>query len=378
MRGRNSSCNCSCVLPWIGALCISALLTFVFTFCKLNGVPAPPEQTLQALPISAVLQTCNWGDTHRHNLIVAVIGDTSMHTRWLEDADDANWDLAVIYYGSLPHKFTCAKCMHVELGKGAKWKLVYQFTQSGAFAEHYMHRYTQVYVPDDDIIQLAASINELFNIQETYGLELAQPSLCSSVESHTIHVNDLPLWKQATTVLRYGTFVEIMVPLFGMRFFKTDVIKTLSTSASGYGLDWIWPFLLKYADNKIAVIDEVCVIHPRQSLQELGKMSMYDTNPSLKGWELQEEKAQFRKFGYSARRIRHRYKVGYQVKKSLGQVWQPWYADLQQARNQTGMISAQKGTQDQKKLHTAGMHTGSLLREWPEWTWTQLPVHQVG
>jgi len=34
--------------------------------------------------------------------------------------------------------------MHIELGSGAKWKLIYQFTQSGAFAEHYVHRYTQV------------------------------------------------------------------------------------------------------------------------------------------------------------------------------------------------------------------------------------------
>lgn len=36
--------------------------------------------------------------------------------------------------------------MHIELGYGAKWKLVYQFTQSGPFAEHYIHRYTQVSV----------------------------------------------------------------------------------------------------------------------------------------------------------------------------------------------------------------------------------------
>ena len=34
--------------------------------------------------------------------------------------------------------------MHIELGYGAKWKLVYQFTQSGPFKEHYIHRYTQV------------------------------------------------------------------------------------------------------------------------------------------------------------------------------------------------------------------------------------------
>ena len=91
----------------------------------------------------------------------------------------------------------------------------------------------QVYVPDDDIIQLSTSISDMFDIQETYGLELAQPTLCSAVESYTVHVNDFTLWKEATTVLRYGNFVEIMVPLFSMRFFNTDVIKTLSTAASG-------------------------------------------------------------------------------------------------------------------------------------------------
>lgn len=34
--------------------------------------------------------------------------------------------------------------MHIELGQGAKWQLVYQFTQSGAFAEQYINRYSQV------------------------------------------------------------------------------------------------------------------------------------------------------------------------------------------------------------------------------------------
>ena len=65
-------------------------------------------------------------------------------SRWLEDSASANWDLAVIYYGKQKSAFKCDKCMHVELGSGAKWKLIYQFTQSGAFADHYVHRYTQV------------------------------------------------------------------------------------------------------------------------------------------------------------------------------------------------------------------------------------------
>ena len=64
--------------------------------------------------------------------------------RWLEGSENANWDLAVIYYGKLGTAFTCKKCMHIELGQGAKWKLIYQFTQSGAFAEHYAQRYSQV------------------------------------------------------------------------------------------------------------------------------------------------------------------------------------------------------------------------------------------
>lgn len=49
-----------------------------------------------------------------------------------------------MYYGALGAAFTCERCMHIELGHGAKWKLVYQFTQSGPFAAHYVNRYTQV------------------------------------------------------------------------------------------------------------------------------------------------------------------------------------------------------------------------------------------
>ena len=127
---------------------------------------------LEHLPFTS-LQQPPAGDTHRHNLVICVVGDTSEHTRfgeahsgstadssldpwlfaqnplaapcrWLEGAETANWDLAVIYYGELGAAFICDKCMHIELGYGAKWKLVYQFTQSGPFAKSYVNRYTQV------------------------------------------------------------------------------------------------------------------------------------------------------------------------------------------------------------------------------------------
>ncbi len=88
-----------------------------------------------------------------------------------------------------------------------------------------------MYIPDDDIVQLSSSINRAFDIQEVYGLELAQPSLCSRIESDSVHGQGM--YMESPTVLRYGTFVEIMVPLFSMEFFKGNVTTTLSTSASG-------------------------------------------------------------------------------------------------------------------------------------------------
>ena len=89
----------------------------------------------------------------------------------------------------------------------------------------------QVYVPDDDIVQLSSSINRAFDIQQVYGLQLAQPALCSRIESETIHVTGM--WMESPTVLRYTTFIEIMVTLFSMEFFKGNVTKTLATADSG-------------------------------------------------------------------------------------------------------------------------------------------------
>ena len=89
----------------------------------------------------------------------------------------------------------------------------------------------QVYVPDDDIVQLGSSINRAFDIQQVYGLQLAQPALCSRVESDSIH--PVGFFMESPTILRYTTFVEIMVTLFSMDFFKGNVTHTLSTSDSG-------------------------------------------------------------------------------------------------------------------------------------------------
>jgi hypothetical protein len=63
-------------------------------------------------------------------------------------------------------------------------------------------------------------------------------------------------------VLRLSTFVEIMAPIFETDFFFGFILPSLYNAYTGWGLDFIWPFLLRYPRAKIAVIDEVCMQHP--------------------------------------------------------------------------------------------------------------------
>lgn len=67
---------------------------------------------------------------------------------------------------------------------------------------------------------------------------------------------------------------------------------------AAYGLDWVWPFKLGFPQDRIAIIDEVCVIHPTKATQSLGKASMYDTMTML---ARTEEKSAFKRYHYTGR-----------------------------------------------------------------------------
>lgn len=64
------------------------------------------------------------------------------------------------------------------------------------------------------------------------------------------------------------------------------VTHVLSPHLPRWGLDWIWPDLLGYPSDKIAVIDEVCLFHPesarfkRNSLYKVGKRKVMVGMPS--------------------------------------------------------------------------------------------------
>lgn len=43
---------------------------------------------------------------------------------------------------------------------------------------------------------------------------------------------------------------------------------------AGHGLQWLWPFLLGYAPRKVAILDEVCIVHPHNHMQYLLKLEV--------------------------------------------------------------------------------------------------------
>ena len=65
--------------------------------------------------------------------------------------------------------------------------------------------------------------------------------------------------------------------------------------STGHGLDWVWPFSLAYPQEQIAIINDICVIHPKKELQPGTKLTIYqEHNPHA------ELVAVLAKFGYEA------------------------------------------------------------------------------
>lgn len=74
--------------------------------------------------------------------------------------------------------------------------------------------------------------------------------------------------------MRFTNFVELMAPTFETHFLNTTVWSTLTEAYTGWALDFIWPFLLKFPRDKVAIVDAVCMGHSLQP--QAGKKTVYD------------------------------------------------------------------------------------------------------
>jgi len=190
----------------------------------------------------------------KKNVIITPTGVNSIFRNWLSiEKDKNNFDIIFICYedNDLVKNLT-DKGYKAFKYKGEKWSIIKQF-----FKEHseVLEFYDFFWFPDDDLDFDFNQINKLFEISKDYDFWLSQPS-ADGYTSHKI-TNKNPNYK-----FRFTNFVEIMCPLMS-RYCLKQLIESFDYSKSGWGLDILWPKILGFPTNKIAIIDEITINHTK-------------------------------------------------------------------------------------------------------------------
>lgn len=207
-------------------------------------------------------------------LVMARVGDHSLHKEWLIPNEYKNFDLYLEYYGDGSHHYV-NDCDFYAEAKKTKWPRFYKLIEE--YGDQ-IFQYDAIWMPDDDISTNCATINKMFNIFMDYHLSLAQPALAEdSYYSHEITI------RNNVYFLRYTKFVEVMVPIFSKEALQS-CWQSFKLSKTGWGLDSVWPKLLGYPNNQIAIIDEVSVKHTRS----LGSGSLYKDSQFSQHQELND------------------------------------------------------------------------------------------
>jgi predicted O-methyltransferase YrrM len=198
-------------------------------------------------------QKDNNTSSKRRNLVVVRAGDESLHPKWLNQADSRNFDIFVSYFGKIPGRFE-EEAEYYESVKGLKWPILEVLLSQNS---DLFSAYDACWFPDDDLLTDAETISQMFDLFHAHDLWLAQPALGPG--SHLTYpvTTQIPHMK-----LRFTGFVEIMCPIFN-RHALSILGPTFGSSASGWGLDFLWAHLLDYPQDRIAILDETPVIHTR-------------------------------------------------------------------------------------------------------------------
>ena len=183
------------------------------------------------------------------NLVLAAVGDDSLHRRWLRGRPD--FDLFLVYFGEQPGRYAGDGTYHLD-ARGQKWQLIHRAITGDP---ERIARYDAVWCPDDDIAISASGINACFAVLRDYNLQLAQPAV-----AYGRNVSHPLCAEHAGLLLRYTRFVEIQAPMFSRAALR-KLTPTFAETGTGWGLDLVWPGLLGY--EGVAIIDGYPMRHTR-------------------------------------------------------------------------------------------------------------------
>jgi len=189
----------------------------------------------------------------KKNLIIARCGPDSLHPHWLMGAD-TNFDLVVTYFGDTVPAAWINQGYPILSIKGPKWRGLHQYLQ----AYPHWRDYERIFLPDDDLMFDARTVNALFESARDHHADLCQPALDEF--SHGSHVITLAY---GSFKLRITNFVELMCPLMSTRCLE-QCHPLFQETDSGWGMDAYWPqLLLKHNLNPPMIFDQHTVTHTR-------------------------------------------------------------------------------------------------------------------
>lgn len=187
----------------------------------------------------------------KNNLVIVAAGKTSQHILWKPKCD-RNFDLLLLNYENSDYDKDEYDYKFDVIG-GFKYYLISKVPEILDIVKNYKN----IWIPDDDLQINIKSINKMFQIFETFELYLAQPALTKN-SPYTFPITVI----KDNSILRFTNFVEVMCPIFSQKTFL-KLYETFKLNKTSWGLDYLWPYLLNYPKNKIAIIDITPVYHYR-------------------------------------------------------------------------------------------------------------------
>ena len=188
----------------------------------------------------------------RRNLVMMRAGNNGVLPNWAQ-ASSRSWDLAISFYGDGQPDWGQEYFIQE---KGPKWQPIHRWISSNP---QLLKQYDWFWFPDDDILTSHENANEFFRVCRGFDLQLAQPAILRDGSYASFDVT----WQHADFLLRFTMFVEGMMPAFRSDALRLCLPVMQEESRFGWGLDCVFPMLLGYPENKIAIIDACAVAHTR-------------------------------------------------------------------------------------------------------------------
>jgi hypothetical protein len=207
-------------------------------------------------------------------LIISVVGESSLHHNWI--SNNRKYDIALIHYDDSEIDFSNVE--YYSKIKGQKYKIIKKFIENNL---DIFGKYNYIWLPDNDIEISVDDINKLFQISSENDLYLSQPSMSGYI-SHEIT-------SKKGDSIRYTNFVEVLAPLF-KNYILLKLYNTFDENESSWGYDYLWPFLLGYPENKIAILDQINMIHTKPvgvNYSRFKKHPSQEMNELLKKYKLE-------------------------------------------------------------------------------------------